>query len=58
VQRDQTVSQMAEEILLARQAMALLQRSEEPLIDSLEDILKTPAGSQPLEPMGGPEQEE
>src|SRR5918994_4736804 len=50
---------MAEEILLARQAMALLRRSEEPLIETLEDIfLKTPAGSQPLEPMGGPDQEE
>ena len=59
MQRDQTVSQMAEEILLARQAMALLQRSEEPLIETLEDILlKTPAGSQPLEPMGAPDQEE
>ena len=50
---------MAQEILLARQAMALVQRSEEPLIETLEDILlKTPAGSQPLEPMGGPDQEE
>ena len=59
MQRDQTALEMAEEILLARQAMALLQRSEEPLIETLEDILlKTPAGSPPLEPMGGPDQEE
>jgi hypothetical protein len=59
VQRDQSVSEMAQEILLARQAMALLQRSEEPLIEALEDILlKTPAGSRPLKPMGGPDQEE
>jgi hypothetical protein len=50
---------MADEILLARQAMALVQRSEEPLLETLEDILlKTPAGSQPLEPMGGPHKEE
>ena len=50
---------MADEILLARQAMALLQRSEEPLIETLEDILlKTTAGSQPLEPMGGQHKEE
>ena len=59
MQRDQSVSEMAQEILLARQAMALVQRSEEPLIETLEDILlKTPAGSQPLEPMGGPHKEE
>jgi hypothetical protein len=59
VQRDQSVSEMAQEILLARRAMALVQRSEEPLIEALEDILlKTPAGSQPLEPMGAPDQEE
>jgi hypothetical protein len=59
VQRDQSVSEMAQEILLARQAMALLQRSEEPLIETLEDILlKTPDVSRPLGPMGGPDQEE
>jgi hypothetical protein len=52
------VSETAEENLLARQAMALAQRSAEPLIEALEDILKTTAGSQPLEPMGTPEQEE
>jgi hypothetical protein len=49
---------MAEEILLARQAMAFVRRSEEPLIETLEDILKIPAVSQALEPMGGPDQEE
>ena len=39
--------------------MALVQRSEEPLIATLEDILfKTPAVSQPLGPMGDPDQEE
>jgi len=55
MQRDQSVLEMADEILLARQAMALVRRSEEPLIETLEDILlKTPAVSQPLEPMGGP----
>jgi hypothetical protein len=59
VQRDQSVSEMAQEILLARQAMALLQRSEEPLIETLEDILlKTPDVSRPLGPMGGADQEE
>ena len=59
MQRDQSVPEMAEEILLARQAMALLRRSEEPLIETLEDILlKTPAVSQPLEPMGAPHKEE
>jgi hypothetical protein len=59
MQRDQSVLEMAQEILLARQAMALVQRSEEPLIETLEDILlKTPAGSPPLEPMGSPDQEE
>jgi uncharacterized protein (DUF1778 family) len=43
------VSDRAEEILLKRQAMALAQRSGEPLIEALEDILlKTPAGSYSL----------
>jgi hypothetical protein len=41
VQRDQSVYQTAQEVLLARQAMALVQRSEEPLIATLEDILKS-----------------
>jgi hypothetical protein len=40
---------MAEE-LLARQAMTLAQRSGEPLIEALEDILKNPDGSH-VEPM-------
>ena len=53
----QNVSDTAEEIM-ARQAMALAKRSGEPLIEALEDILKTPAVSQPVEPMGGPHQEE
>jgi hypothetical protein len=43
------VSDRAEEILLARQAMALAQRSGEPLIEALEDILrKSHAGSHSL----------
>ena len=41
---EQTVGDMAEE-LLARQAMSLAQRSGEPLIEALEDILKTRDGS-------------
>ena len=43
------VSDRAKEILLKRQAMALARRSEEPLIEALEDILlDTPAGSHNL----------
>jgi hypothetical protein len=52
------VSDRVEEDLLTRQAMALARRSGEPLIEALEDILKIPAVSQPLGPMGGPHQEE
>jgi hypothetical protein len=55
---EQTVSDRAEDILLARQAMALAKRSGEPLIEALEDILKTPAGSASVEPMAGPHQEQ
>src|SRR5215212_5681647 len=58
VQRDQSVPEMAQEILLARQAMALVRRSKEPLIEALEDLLKAPAGSQPFGTMGAPDQEE
>jgi hypothetical protein len=59
MQRDQSVSEMVQEILLARKAMALVRRSEEPLIETLEDILlKTPDVSRPLDPMGRPDQEE
>jgi hypothetical protein len=50
---------MAEELLLARRARAIARRSVEPLIEALEDILlKTPAGSRPVEPVGGPHREE
>jgi hypothetical protein len=43
------VSDRTEENLLERQAMALAQRSGEPLIEALEDILlKTHAGSHSL----------
>ena len=38
-EQHEKVSDKAEEILLARQAMALVRRSEEPLIETLEDIL-------------------
>ena len=49
VQQHKNVSDRAEEILLARQAMALARRSDEPLIEALEDILlKTHAGSHSL----------
>ena len=41
----QTVSDMAEEAL-ARQGMALVQRSGEPLLEALEAALKTPAEPQ------------
>ena len=43
----QSVSDMAEETL-ARQAVALIQRSGEPLLEALEAALKTPAGRQPV----------
>ena len=36
--------------------MALAQRSAEPLIEALEDLLRSPTGSQPVEPVGGPHQ--
>jgi hypothetical protein len=48
---EQIVGDMAEE-LLAKQAMSLAQRSGEPLIEALEDILKNPDGSH-VEPMVG-----
>ena len=34
--------------------MALAPRSAEPLIEALAEILRTPAGSQPVESVGGP----
>ena len=57
MQAEQTVNDIAEETL-ARQAMALLQRREEPLIKALEAILGTPAERQLEESRGGPHQEE
>jgi hypothetical protein len=45
VQRDQTVSQMAEEVLL-RQAMAVSHRSGYSLEDAREAVLETEAGRQ------------
>jgi hypothetical protein len=41
----QTVDEMAEEVL-SRQARALAQRTGEPLVEALEDVLETPAGRQ------------
>ena len=38
--------------------MALARRSAEPLIEALENILRTPAGSPSVEPVGGPHQAE
>jgi hypothetical protein len=53
------VSDMADELLLARRARAIARRSGEPLIEALGDILlKTPAGFRPVEPGGCPHQEE
>jgi hypothetical protein len=54
---EQTVNDLAEETL-ARQAMALLQRSGEPLSDVLKDILEYPAGLQPEELRGREHQDE
>ena len=53
----QTVSDVVEETL-ASQAMALVQRSGEPLLEALEAALQTPAGHRPVELRGGPHQEE
>jgi hypothetical protein len=48
-EQHKNVSDRAKEILLERQAMALARRSEEPLIEALEDILlKSLAGSHNL----------
>jgi hypothetical protein len=41
----QTVDEMAEEVL-SRQARALAQRTGEPLVEALEEVLETPAGRQ------------
>ena len=53
---EQTVSDTVEEAL-ARQAMALLQRSGEPLFDVLKDILESPAEPQ-LEELRGREHQD
>jgi len=50
------VSNTVEEAL-ARQAMALIQRSGEPLGKALEAALETPAGRQPVVLRGGPHQD-
>ena len=42
---EQTVEEMAEEAL-SRQARALAQRTGEPLVEALEEVLQTPAGRQ------------
>jgi hypothetical protein len=54
---EQEVNDTVEEAL-ARQAMALLQRSGEPLIEALEAALKTPAEPQIEGLRGGPHQDE
>jgi hypothetical protein len=53
VRAEQIVNDLAEETL-ARQVMALIQRSGEPLFEVLEDILESPAGRQPEELRGDP----
>ena len=53
----QEVNDTVEEAL-ARQAMDLVLRSGEPLIEALEAALQTPARRQPVVLRGGPHQEE
>jgi hypothetical protein len=57
MRREQTVNEMAEEILL-RQARTLAQRTGEPLVEALEAVLETRAGHQLEELRGGPHQQE
>jgi len=54
---EQTVHEMAEEIL-SRQAMALAQRTAQPLVEALEAVLETPAGRQLEKLRSGPHEEE
>jgi hypothetical protein len=50
---EQTIEEMAEEAL-SRQARALAQRTGEPLVEALEEVLQTPAGRQLEELRCGP----
>lgn len=52
-----TLNDMAEETLI-RQAIALIQRSGEPLLEALEASVKIVADPQPEELRGGPHQDE
>lgn len=52
-----TLNDMAEETLI-RQAIALIQRSGEPLLEALEASVKIVADPQPEELPGGPHQDE
>jgi hypothetical protein len=54
---DKIVNDMAEETL-TRQAMALIQRSGDPLLEALEAAIKIPAERQPDEMRGAPHQDE
>jgi hypothetical protein len=54
---EQTVNEMAQ-VVLWRQARTLAQRTGEPLVEALEDVLETPAGRQLEELRSGPHQHE
>ena len=53
MQKDQSVSEMAEEVLV-RQAKALAERSGRPLEEALVEVLKTESGGQLSELAEGP----
>lgn len=54
---EQTLHETAEETL-ARQAMALIQRSKDPLLEALQAVLDIPDGRQAEELRDGPHQDE
>jgi hypothetical protein len=54
---EQTVSEMAQ-VVLSRQARTLAQRTGEPLVEALEAVVETPAGTQLEELRSGPHQDE
>ena len=54
---EQTVDEMAQEAL-SRQARALAKRTGEPLVETLEAVLETPAGRQLEELRCGPHRHE
>ena len=54
---EQTANEMAQEAL-SRQARALAQRTGEPLVEALEEVLQTPAGRQLEELRCGPHRHE